>query len=210
MSWLADQEPSRYDAVFILRGYLYLKKWKGEKAALGWIRSGPFFQRQPNWYLVYDQGAYQLLWDLLPEPKRPPDKFADDFWLQRTASLLLDPKLATVERRNAARQHYEDHSHYRELGKVLLGQLDERQAAKLAPDLDKVCAVSYYLGLKSEIDGRLRDATAWYHVAVESGGPGRWEYGWSYEALQRFESTGKTLRRLEKERAVPVAAARKD
>jgi len=208
MSWLADQTPGHSAALPILRGYLYLKKWKGEKAAMGWIRSGPFLELPKNLFEVYNQRAYELLWDLLPE--RQPDWFADEFWLQRTASLLLDPKLATVERRNAARQHYEDHSHYRELGKVLLGQLDERQAAKLAPDLDKVCAVSYYLGLKSEIDGRLRDATAWYHVAVESGGPGRWEYGWSYEALKRFEATGKTLRRLENERAVPHASARKD
>jgi len=208
MSWLADQKPWHSDALFILRGYLYLKKWKGEKAALGWIRSGPFLEMRPNWFLVYDHRAYGLLWDLLPEPKPPEDWFAEDFWLQRTASLLLDPKLATVERRNAARQHYQDHSRYRELGKFLLGQLDERQAAKLATDPAKVCAVSYYLGLKSEIDGRFRDATAWYRFAVESGGG--WEYHWAYAALQRFQSTGKTLRRLEKERAVPVAAARKD
>jgi tetratricopeptide (TPR) repeat protein len=200
---LADQlHGPRSAPPLLLRGYLYLKEWKGDEAALTWIRSGPFLKdaRPSLSLIVYELGAYALLWNLLPEP--PAGRFADNFWLQRTASLLLDPKVATAERRNAAREHYQGagSSHYHELGKFLLGQLDEREAAKLATDPEKACEVSYYLGLKAETEGRLEDATAWYRNAVESAMP-RWtEYQWSFGALQRFQSSGKTLRRLNAER----------
>lgn len=203
VSPLANPAPGpRAAAPLTLRAYLYLKQWKGQRPALEWIRSGSFVNAGPSLaLLVYDHRAYELLWDLLPEPQ--PGPLADNFWLQRTASLLLDPKLATGERRNASREHYQaaGHSHYHELGKFLLGQLDEHQAAKLVTDAEKACEVSYYLGLKSETEGHLQDATAWYRNAVESANP-RWaEYLWSYEALQRFQSSGKTLARLKADRA---------
>jgi hypothetical protein len=199
---LAEQMHGPRSAPPLLRGYLYLKEWKGDEAALTWIRSGPLLKdaRPSLSLLVYELGAYALLWNLLPEP--PAGRIADNFWLQRTASLLLEPKVATPERRNAAREHYQGagSSHYHELGKLLLGQLDEREVAKLATGPEKACEVSYYLGLKAETEGRLEDATAWYRNAVESAMP-RWtEYQWSFGALQRFQSSGKTLRRLKAER----------
>ncbi|HET9751764.1 MAG TPA: hypothetical protein VFP52_02335, partial [Myxococcales bacterium] len=211
-SALADRPPSpRAGPPLILRAYMYLKKWKGEESALTWIRSTPFANAGGSVaQLVYHYGAYGLLWDLLPEP--PPGASADNFWLQRTASLLLDPKLATAQRENVAHERYRGNgqSHYHELGKFLIGQLDEHAVAKLVTDPEKACEVSYYMGLKAETENHLQDATAWYRNAVESANP-RWaEYQWAYASLQRLQSSGKTLRRLEAERISSVAAATKD
>ena len=194
-----------------------MKKWKGDAAALKWIRSGPFLDVvheiektdrgsvaqliQGLALLVRERHADELVWDLLPDPQ--PGRFADNFWLQRTIVLLFNPRLATAQRKTALRQHYQGagSSHYHELGKLLLGRLDEQKAAKLATDPEKACEVSYYLGVKAEAEGRLQDATAWYRNGVESAHPGWAEYHWSYAALRRLESSGKTLRRLEAEHA---------
>jgi len=190
---LSDQVQARTKPVFVILAYVQLKRWKGEEAAVRWIRSRPLPEatHQSLSLIVYKQRAFDLLWTLLPEP--PSGPFADNFWLLRAASLSLDPKAATAERRKAANEHYRSagNGRYHELGKFLLGQVDEREVAKLATDPEKASEVSYYLGVKAEGEGRLRDSTAWYRTAVE-GGNVQWA-DWSGVGLEAVESRWQVL-----------------
>jgi len=191
----SNSPTARTKPVLVLLAYVQLKRWKGEEAAVRWIRSGPLPEatHQSLSLIAYGRRALELLWSLLPEP--PSGPFADDFCLLRAASLSLDPNVATAERRNAANEHYRSAGYGRshELGKFLLGQVDEREVAKLATDPEKASEVSYYLGVKAEGEGRLRDATAWYRTAVEGGNVQWAEWRWSSAALGAIESRREVL-----------------
>lgn len=93
--------------VFVMLAYLQLKRWKGEEEAVRWIRSGPLADamHESLSLTAYEHPAYDLLWELLPEPL-PSGQLADKLWLLRAASLPLDPTIATRQRRNAVSAHF--------------------------------------------------------------------------------------------------------
>lgn len=65
------------------------------------------------------------------------------------------------------------------------------------PELpDSRCEASYYLGLRAQSEGRLRDASDWYRISIESGLQNMGEYRWAYNQLYLWEGEGKSLERI--------------
>ena len=59
--------------------------------------------------------------------------------------------------------------------------------------------VAYFIGFKAEAEGRYDDASDWYRVSVESGGPKIPEYHWAFARLFVWKSHFKKLSVLAKE-----------
>ncbi|HJR53118.1 MAG TPA: hypothetical protein VJ982_05335 [Gemmatimonadota bacterium] len=178
-----------------IRAYLYLKDWKGEAAALDWIRP-----RIPSKVLsqvsrvMYTEAADELLWELIPRPEDT--EYPDVLWLMRAASGI----------RSEAKPHYRELlEHYRVargsdfdvMGRYLLGLETEDQLLELARTPERRTQIAYYVGLKAESEGRISDAIDWYRVVLETGDSKKYEYSFAYLALEAWSNTKYTVARLE-------------
>jgi tetratricopeptide (TPR) repeat protein len=193
--------------------YRYRKRWKGEQEALEWVR--PRLREMTPGdrglleCIAYESGDYELLWEI--EDVGPGPSANDFHWLLRAAAsarmgAARDPRRAGLER-HFARGGGE---HCKVLGRFLLGREDEPAVLACATDPRSTCEALYYLGLRAQCEGRVREASRWYVRCVETGQFYNGEYRWAYDQLQRWAARGVSLARLEAEArdpAPPLAGA---
>lgn len=178
-----------------VRAYVYLKAWKGEAAALEWIRP-----RIPSDVLsrasrvIYDEGADELLWELIPDPEKL--SYPDVVWLTRAASVTRSEVKAHLRE---LRGHYQSSqkSDFDSMGRYLVGLKSEDQLLELAQTAERKAQIAYYVGLKAESEGRISDAIEWYRVVLGTGEVKKYEYSFAFHALEKWVNTGYTLARLE-------------
>jgi lipoprotein NlpI len=101
--------------------------------------------------------------------------------------------------------------HYAVLGRFMLSLENEQAALASVTDARSRCETYYYLGLRAQSDGSIRDAARWYARCVESGQSYNFEYHWAHEQLYQWVSSNTSLARLEAaakhKGARPLAAA---
>ena len=177
-----------------IRAYLYLKAWKGETEALEWIRG-----RIPSKILsqasrvMYEEGADELLWELIPDPENT--AYPDVLWLMRAASATRSDTNPHLQK---LREHYRavHSSDFDVMGRYLLGLETEDRMLELARTPERRAQVAYYVGLKAESEGRIADALDWYRVVLETGENKKYEYSFALNALETWANTGFSVARL--------------
>jgi hypothetical protein len=85
------------------------------------------------------------------------------------------------------------------LGRFLLGREGEEAALATISDPRSRCETYYYLGLRAESDGAIRDAARWYTRCIETGQGYNGEYQWAYKRLHEWAARSTSLARLEDE-----------
>jgi len=186
-----------------------LRVAKGASAAESWLRKqlGP----EPSSSLVdselatsaYGEGVDEALWEMFAF--RPPEPaFADRLLLLRAASIarrgergaqrdallqeLADPlawwkaRLARYVGLSGAYASWEVR-----LARYVLGEGGEDDIADDAAEGSRPCEAPYYFAVRARAESRVRDAAAWYRVALECRNPEQPELVWAYRAASQLE-----------------------
>ncbi|HEV8196602.1 MAG TPA: hypothetical protein VGP87_08175, partial [Gemmatimonadales bacterium] len=175
------------------RAYGYLKRWRGPKEALRWIRGAvPPELRQPASMLFYREDEGGLLWDMIGEAGS--DNNGRFVWLMRAAAAVA-AGLPTDPHRAQLMAYYDKagKNPYFIMGRYLLGLASEAQMLALATTPDHRCEVAYYLGARAKAEGRYEDATEWFLVAVATGQTMEGEYTWATDELSKWAATKQSL-----------------
>jgi hypothetical protein len=166
-----------------------LMKSEGEPVAAAYLRTHlPIAndnQARRMMMMGWREVDRKLLWDVVPDPSGTGED-AEQIWLMRAAALASEGKDADPQRLSAAREHYAsstDRSQHAQIGRYLVGELPESEAAKLVTNLSAACEVPFYFGVRAQGEGRRLDAADWYSVAVECGQRSEAEYNYAYDAL---------------------------
>jgi len=176
----------KFDGMNELQGdaaaYKYLKHWKGEKTALEWIKHRAPMDRRPLLHLFgYQFDCDELCWEL---DYRSSDELATDYmWLMRAATILRRPDLAS--RKDAVLRYVRKPggSYYRTAARYLMGLANQREVLELANTSKRQCELYYFMGVRSQVEGRLRDAADWYGMSVETGQSNNGEWRWAHRQL---------------------------
>jgi hypothetical protein len=181
------------------RAYQYLKLAHGEGPARAWLAAhlgGSL--RGPLGTFAHQDDLPELLWTMAPASLDGPD--GDYFWLMRAAACMEAgpsfPRHAETVQHLATAQG----SYYLEIARYLVGLREESQILKLARSMKLRAEIYYFVGLKAERDGRLRDAADWYLMSVESGAINNVEPRWALYRLQRWAALGRSLDVIAKSR----------
>jgi hypothetical protein len=187
--------------MFRMRAAGAIQKWKGRDAAVAYLRKRLPVKNDNEGRRLLMMGwreEKQLVWDLVPDPAGTGDD-AEQIWLMRAAALAQAGKDAPPARLEAAKAHYaklEDKSRHPQLGRYLLGEVSEADAAKLVTNISASCEVPFYFGVKAEGEARLADAADWYAVALECGVRTEAEYLYAYDALYALRVRGAPFERF--------------
>jgi hypothetical protein len=152
--------------------YGYVKAAKGRAAAAEWLRTKmPIEKRNGIAVKALSTHEDDLLWDFIGTPY--PSDHVDLVWLFRAVSFVLRGSEWGTDsdtRRDELMRYYSQplagDNHV--LGRYLLGLAPEKEVIALATTAMEVSPVAYTLGVHAQQENRLRDATDWYRVAVES------------------------------------------
>jgi hypothetical protein len=188
----------------------YLRRWKGEDAALAWLRPrlAKLAPREAALLAVvgYQSHDFDLLWEV---ENVGTDRSNIEFhWLMRAAAAVRagpsrDPNRARLER------HYARPSpeRYALLGRFLLGRESADAALASIADPRSRCETYYYLGLAAQARGAIREASRWYVRCIETGQSYNGEYQWAEQQLREWVGKEASLARLEAAaRRAPFAA----
>jgi tetratricopeptide (TPR) repeat protein len=175
--------------------YGHLKRDKGEGAAIQWIRRRVAEKdRVLLGILAHQEQHPELLWSMAPS--RLQGELGDYYWLLRAAACMVagpsHPHYAeTVGHVGRARGTYR-----LEIAKYLLGLREESEVLVLAQTLRQRSEIYYFVGLKTERRGRLRDAADWYLMSVESGAGNNIESRWAMQRLRLWTDEGRPRDRV--------------
>lgn len=151
------------------QAYVYLRELKGEKVALQWVQDKvpPQFYTPTAMYAVQN-GAYDLLWKLLP--KQPEGVGSEYVWMARAATVPLQKELS-AEDNKLLLEHYSkiDLDPMFLIGKSMLGATDAKKLLEVHMNVREIGDLAYYLGFRDAHMGDQAKAADWYHLALETG-----------------------------------------
>ncbi|MFL5309802.1 MAG: hypothetical protein ACJ79H_05035, partial [Myxococcales bacterium] len=206
---LSQKVASEKRARFQFSAWSALRAAKGASAAELWLRKqlGP----ESSSALVdselatsaYGEGVDEALWEIFAF--RPPEPaFADRLLLLRAASIvrrgdgsahrdallqeLSDPlaawkaRLARYVGLSGAYASWEVR-----LAQYVLGEGAEDDIANDAAEGSRPCEAPYYFAVRARAESRVRDAAAWYRVALECRNPEQPEFVWAYRGASQLE-----------------------
>ena len=173
--------------VFQVQAYRNLADMKGKPEALAWLNKQiPPNMRNAASMIIFKAKAYELLWDLIPDPAA--GQHSDFVWLMRACAYIAGAKLSDAQLKELL-AYYDSigsKSYYDRIGLYLLGKTDEKELLKLVKSPNQRCEIAYYMGFRALAGGQLELASDWFRVSVETGQEGMGEYRWSSEELYRF------------------------
>jgi hypothetical protein len=179
--------------------YRYLKAWKGEDAAVEWVRAtvAPPM-RFKALEATLDEGLLDLFWKIEDPPEGPHG--ADNVKLLRAVAFALSPSKAEG-RRGALVTYFQSRkgSPQSEYGLFLLGATPEAEFLRLAADPARRGPVAYYIGLKAIGTERYEDASDWLLIAIQTSTPNTKEYSSAKSILFRWAKDGSNFERMKEE-----------
>jgi hypothetical protein len=205
---LSQKVPPERTASVQFRAWSALRAAKGASPAEAWLRKqlGPDSSALVDNDLAtsaYSEGPDEALWELFPN--RPPDPtLADRLALLRAASIARRGERGA--RRDALLKEISDplawwkarlaryiglsgaHASWEmRLARYVLGEGSDDDIADDATVGSRPCEAPYYFGVRAAAESRVRDAAAWYRVALECRNPGQPEFAWAYRAASQLE-----------------------
>ena len=186
-----------------------LRAAKGSSAAGSWLRNQ--LGAEPSSASVeselatsaYGEGVDDALWEMFAF-KPPEPAFSGRLLLLRAASIarrgersarrdallkeLADPlapwkaRLARYVGLPGAYASWEVR-----LARYVLGEGGEDDVADDATEGSRPCEAPYYFAVRAGAESRVRDAAAWYRVALECRNPEQLELVWAYRAASQLE-----------------------
>ncbi len=184
----------------LVAAYGYLKKARGRDAAAEWLRGRvPPEKRNPLSVKALYAGNDDLLWELIgtPDPKDHPEWV----WLFRACALALRPAENATHRAEVLDYYARpDSERYRSFGRYVVGLTDDREILRGSTNARLRSEPAYYLGVRAESEGRLRDACEWYRVAWEAPAASSAQT-LAIMRLRSWSGTRQGIWRAEKERA---------
>jgi hypothetical protein len=184
----------------LLTAYRYLAEWKDNAAALTWLR-----RKTPSYLLpmaaeaAYGRQEYELLWQWPIELKRSRDRRYKRL-LQAAAALKTgEAEVEESPRWRELKEYYSRQNvyYYDKIGGYLMGFLPRQEVLGWLDTADRRCEIAYFIGLKEESSGRLRRASDWYRLSVETGRSANAAYHWAFETLRRWADQNRFLSHLE-------------
>jgi hypothetical protein len=177
--------------------YRYLQGWRGEAQAMAWL--GPRLRGASEAGLArVEQLAFtiqddRLLWSVCSDSTGPGAAYP---WLLRAAAALRRGDHGGANARDLA-WHFAapDSSHDRTLGRFLLGLEDESRVVGMPRTPSERCETFYFIGLKAQVEGRTRDAAAWFTRCLGTHQAARPEYRRAYDQLLEWRRAGASLNR---------------
>lgn len=166
--------------------YTFLEASESPQIALKWIQEKvppQFFT--PMAMFAFQNGAYDLLWKLIPE--NPQGIGSEYVWLTRAASMPMQ-KGINREANRLLIKHYakNDQDALFQIGKCLIGALDYRTMLDKRINVRELCDLSYFLGSREAYLGDQAQAAKWYHLALETGVNKASESARNAEAIRRL------------------------
>lgn len=166
--------------------YKFLEESQSQTIALRWIQEKvppQFFT--PLAMFAFQNGAYDLLWKLIPED--PQGVGAEYVWLTRAAAMPMQKSL----NRDANRlliQHFakDGDDALFQIGKCLIGAVDSKTMMDKRINVRELCDLSYFLGARETYLGDQTAAAQWYHMALETGVNKAGESARNAEAIRRL------------------------
>ena len=181
--------PDRY--VQLVRTAAALRAWKGPDAAREWFsaqipRQLPAREAYHLASLAYREKLDEEL-GVVPDPQGDAS-MAEHVWLFRAAALARLGKRASPAFRAMVKAHYgSNHPGWEfQVGRHLLGDLNQKELLALVTDDPSSCEVPYYAGVKAQADGRNDETMSWYRDAVFCLRPNEAEFAWAYDALREI------------------------
>ena len=99
---------------------------------------------------------------------------------------------------------------YATLGRYLLGLEDEASALASVDGPKALCEACYYIGVRAESEGAIREAARWYQRCVETNQFANGEYRWAIDRLESWVARNTSLGQLEAEAKRGRALAARD
>lgn len=199
---LREQLPPapRGEAETWVQTYRYLKRWRGEAAALSWLR-----QRWPGGAPVtaalefYRANQFDLLWTITTRPDQGSE--GSYLWILRALAARRSP--LPPDRAAALMAHFRPPStlFYDLAGRYVLGLEPEATLLARGTDAHRRCEVSYYAGVRALAERRFEDASDWFRVAVETHSTRDWELLWAKDLLYAWAGESRTLPIAERQAA---------
>lgn len=180
-----ENSEKMYNAIRYFEDY---KKWKGEKAALAWVRKAiPENRRNVSSQYIFQEKQYELLWSLVTQPKKRVFP-----WQLRAAASLQYKGLKKKDRKELTQYFKKADNSYNLAGKYLLGIVTQKEfvrrchskSQRYATSPSVLGACAFYVGLKAETEGRLKEASDWYRVSMETNSYVAPEYHWAVLKLE--------------------------
>ena len=180
--------------VLPMQAYASLRDWRGDSAALSWLRRLTPGVEGPTAMILYQDDAFEELWSL-DAPGRGYSTFT---WLMRAAAAATDPSIGR-RHRSELLAHYQlpIRDDYHLMGRLLMGLTNESDLLALATTPERRCEIAYYIGVRARAEGRPYDAADWFEVALETRQMSEGELIWAAQQLSEWANQGKTLAALE-------------
>lgn len=177
-----------------LDSYKYLKQSKGKEEAFKWVKDKISQQMlNPASMIMFNNDEYDLLWDLIANPEQ--GSYPDFVWLMRAAGWLKEGR-KNDNYKNTLIAYFQKNNttYYQKLGRYLLDlSAGDELIDYMKKDPKQRCELSYYFGLKAQINGNYEEASDWYHISIETGLINMGEYRWSFNQLYKWYCDAKRL-----------------
>ena len=148
-----------------LKLFRYFQKWKGEAAAIAWVRQNvPETARKDLLHAALDERAFPLFWMAVGLPTPTPD--GEDIWLLQATALALDPEAAGASSESVRAHFASSKAPESKYGRFLLGLSSDKELLN-APDRIARGEAAYYLGIGALASGRREEASDWFLVCLE-------------------------------------------
>ncbi|MCK5223020.1 MAG: hypothetical protein KAR14_15645, partial [Candidatus Aminicenantes bacterium] len=145
-------------------------------------------------YLGYTFNLYELLWKF--DMKLRSQRHIDSLWMLRSGVSLLNKeykKQYWEKIKEYFKEENESSSHYFSIGKYLTGQISLDDLSPLMKTINQKCELLFYIGLKMESEGKMKQASYYYRACVDTGLKKNIEYDWSNSKLNKWARDKKFL-----------------
>ncbi|OVE81951.1 hypothetical protein BVY03_01490, partial [bacterium K02(2017)] len=193
-------KPIKAHIPFILKSYKYLKKAKKEKIARDWLRTmvDKKYNTRLSMLMIKNGEYHELLWSFIEATNETQN--SEMIWLFRTIAYLVN-KEQNPERYTRIMGYYKeaDLNYYNQIGRYMMGIESEENIKKLIKTEKKVTEISYYIGLKEQLNGNYYKANLWYQMSIDTGLQYNVEYKMAMNQLEGWVLRSKGLDCIKKE-----------
>ncbi len=178
----------------VVTQYRILKKWKGEKEAVKFLKPYAW----PNYQgaicmVLFKKGIFEHIGPDLTVLDSVPDKFREFFWVIKMASQLANKK-SSDEIDKRFYEHYASQSNFRyhSIGRFLMGLISEDTLLGKVKNKKELCEVAYWIGFSYRMKGDFSKASQWYQFCRETGETNMGEFHWASDEMSRWANLGIT------------------